>query len=93
MVRIVEKVGDKAVRVPTNSSGLLPLSAVTAVFCDVTALKHEVHHVDGVAWDVLKLEDGLFSPPPDSPEGWGEKNFVIVRAKSRSKTYPTIKVE
>ena len=91
MVRIVEKVGDKAVRVPTNAGGLLPLSAVTAVFGEVTALKHEVHQVDGVGWDVLVLEGGQFSPPQ---EGWLETTFVTVKAKSSSsKHYPTIKVE
>ena len=91
MVRIVEKVGDQAVRVPTNAHGRLPLSAVTALFGDVVALKHEVHQVDGVGWDALLLERDQFSPPP---EGWGQTTFVAVRAKkSLNKHYPTIKIE
>ena len=90
MVRIVEKVGDQAVRVPTNARGRLPLSAVTSLFGDVVALKHEVHQVDGVGWDALLLERDQFSPPP---EGWGQTTFVAVRAKKSLKHYPTIKVE
>ena len=90
MVRIVEKLGDQVVRVPTNAGGLLPLSAVTAVFGRVTALKHEVNLVDGVGWDVLPLEGGLFSPPQ---EGWLQTTFVTVKAKSSSSEHYLIKVE
>ena len=90
MVRIVENLGDQAVRVPTNASDRLPLSAVTALFGDVVALKHEVHQVDGVGWDALLLEHGQFSPPQ---EGWLQTTFVTVKAKSSSSEHYLIKVE
>ena len=90
MVRIVEKLGDQVVRVPTNARGQLPLSAVSAVFGRVTALKHEVNLVNGVGWDVLALEGGLFSPPQ---EGWLQTTFVTVKAKSSSSEHYLIKVE
>ena len=88
-VRIVEWLGEEdGTWVHCNADGRLPLAAVTAVFGeDVTALRHQV--VGG--WESVLLEHGQFSPPTD---GFADKIFVIVKAKSSSrKHYPTIKVE
>ena len=90
-VKIVEWQGDEDFTyVHCNDQGLLPKEAVTAVFGeDVTALRFEVA---GGGGESVLLEHGNFHPPGDG-DGFATKTFVIVRAKSRTKTYPTIKVE